>query len=600
MESSSVRTDGDAAVSSVIGTVLMLTVTMVVFAGFSTVVLKEFETSPRAPRSDLVSISRGTVAQSTMMIAHQGGESFPLTEGLIVVNEGRYSKETKLSALRPEILARLGASWDPGDTLCVRGPDPLLCMFPADAEVGGAYIVVANTLMVDVGERGKPGPAPPRPDLTVSLVSQSPPNPWIDQDITWTVLISNKGTIATPGSVSVSIQVAGNQVATASTAGPLAPGASVERTSSTWKGTLGFVSLKFIVDPANLIDESNEVNNEFVTTINVEPNFPFLDTNEDGLYQLGIDIPKTKDDLKQGASYKFINAAPHGLVIPAGVGPLTGNKIEFTAGSDGNDYLIIAVDLKATSEEIVLNGPAKIQLKNANLLAENKAVILSTTGSIQATGSTIKSNEEKISLTSTGAGISLSSGSVQTLLQAKKDIVLSAATSIQAVGSNIQSTNEKVTMSTTTGAISIQSTSTQTTIKAKKEITITAGTSIQAAGASIRSVDGNTPYDVVVLKANNGPINFSNGTLTAKDYDEDSGESKSYVMNAKNGDINAKDSNIHVKSHLRFKVSPCPPHMVFLDRAIFSGPDTSAEIDPKKTCSTNPGTGSTKDVEHDD
>lgn len=659
-----VRTD-DAAVSSVIGTVLMLTVTVVVFSGLGVVVLKEFESNPGAPRTDLVAISRGTLASSTMLIAHQGGESIPLGDGFIVVNVGQYAKETKLSALKPEILAHLGPTWDPGESLCVRGPGPL-CMNPQDDEVRGAYVVVSNTLMVDVGERGKPGIAPPRPDVTISLVSQAPAKPWVDQDVTWTFKITNKGVVATPGAVALTVQVGSDIVAAVSTPGSLAPGASVDMQTPIWKAKLGFHSLSATVDPNNLIDESNEVNNQYSSSVYIEPKQPFLDKNEDGVYQQGIDELIT---ITPGGGDKWVyNAGVHGLVIPAGAAASTGGnwvgkQFDFTAGDNGNDFLIIGVNLINDNGEghISITGPAKIQLDGITLINSKKTIMISSSqGTVQAigtkitakeevrveahagltaNGANIVSTEENILLKSQAAGLVLNSAPSQTVIQAKKGVDFTAATTLQANGANIKSTDYHVSLTgasisansgvTTTsiqakknveltataslqangasitstdekvivkanGGISLNSGSAVTAIRAKEQVEVTAGTSIQAVKATIRSIDGsNNPNNWVILKANNGPIDFNNGTLVAKDYSSNTNSVDSFVMEAINGAINVKDATISVKSNLRFKVdNPCTTFTVLVDKVKFTGADTSAQIVPAASCATGtPTTG---------
>ena len=72
----------DDAVSSVIGTVLMLGITVTVFSGISLVVLSEVGENSDSIHADL-SILEGEAA---VLLRHGGGESIPLSSGHLLVN----------------------------------------------------------------------------------------------------------------------------------------------------------------------------------------------------------------------------------------------------------------------------------------------------------------------------------------------------------------------------------------------------------------------------------------------------------------------------------------------------------------------------------
>jgi flagellin-like protein len=130
----------DRAVSSVIGTVLMLGITVTVFAAFSLVVLDGLEEEPRPPRTDL-----RVLAGERLLIQHQGGEALQLAHGLLVVNVGGQEQVVPLTTLGSEFD---GADhWRIGTSLCIS------CLYPGQ-DIQGILLVYHNTLLLSHGQRG--------------------------------------------------------------------------------------------------------------------------------------------------------------------------------------------------------------------------------------------------------------------------------------------------------------------------------------------------------------------------------------------------------------------------------------------------------------
>lgn len=359
----------ESAVSSVIGTVLMLGITTAVFGGFAIVALGYVQDQPHAPRADLAMVQES----GSLYIQHKGGESFSARDGTLYVN---VAGSQVTHALSDAAFDALGTSWRVGSLVCVQGNAPG-CLYPASADVRGAFLVDENALLTEVGERGSTGPVTPPtfPDLTVSLLSQSPPAPGVGQGITWTVRIANGG-LAPTAAVPLAVQVEVNSVvvATATATGPLADGATLDATSTpAWTGTLGTHTLRLTVDAAGLIAESNEGNNVATSSFTVavgtpDPGQAFIDTNNDGLYTSGTDslIPNSQ---VTDCNY---NAGGNGLVLPPSVGAITAASCDFEAGGD----LYLAVSLTATSGTLNLEGDDVTVAPGVTLNAQGSLTIV--------------------------------------------------------------------------------------------------------------------------------------------------------------------------------------------------------------------------------
>ena len=110
------------------------------------------------------------------------------------------------------------------------------------------------------------------PDLVVDSVSISPASPVAGQAVSFSAVVRNAGTVATPPGVStgVSYRVDGVQVASGSASVALAPGATVTVAgASSWTATAGTHTVAAVADPGGLIAEANEGNNQLSRSITV-------------------------------------------------------------------------------------------------------------------------------------------------------------------------------------------------------------------------------------------------------------------------------------------------------------------------------------------
>lgn len=331
------RTD-ETGVSSVVGTILMLAITVSVFGGFAVVVLGDLQSDPQPPRSDLAAVQD----EGSLYFLHKGGEGFS-ADGTLHVNRRGYDVAIPFTDPR---LAGLGPTWDVGDLLCVQG-DADGCLYASHEDIRGAFLVDGDSLVGDVGERGQEGTPPAYPDLIVELAATSPAEIAAGMTATWTARITNVGTVATDGSaLLVAILVDGNQVAIASASGPLGANASVDAVSTpAWTATtIGSHTLELEVDQGDAILEESEGNNDASTTFQVlagvsDPGEPFIDADGDGLYGPGdtlVDATEFTDGSYTGSG---------DLTLPASIGPIEAATIDFeTSGS-----LVINTDITSTT-----------------------------------------------------------------------------------------------------------------------------------------------------------------------------------------------------------------------------------------------------------
>lgn len=148
----------EQAVSSVVGTILMLAVTVSVFGGLSVVVLNEVRSADAPPQADLAFVADGNRA----VLVHRGGEDVLLSDGFVLLNANGAELRYDLSAFAAQTAD--GRHWRIGETLCLSGPsppDPLRTCLLEDVPILGATVVAGGGLVADEGERGgDAGPCP--------------------------------------------------------------------------------------------------------------------------------------------------------------------------------------------------------------------------------------------------------------------------------------------------------------------------------------------------------------------------------------------------------------------------------------------------------
>lgn len=345
----------DDAVSSVIGTVLMLGITVTVFSGVSLVVLSEVGENSDSIHADL-SILEGEAA---VLLRHGGGESIPLSSGHLLVNVEGSEQEVPLSQFSAETADP--DQLDIGDSLCIS------CLYPGQ-EVLGVVVIADQGILLAHGERGTPqGLA--QPDLSVGLLSADPAAPWNGTTVTFEIRVENIGAASAVAS-SVRFLVDDVEVDSASV-GPLAPGANAT-VNGTWTAATGSVVVRAVVDPTDLIAEEDEANNDAALVLDVsagtpDPGAPFEDTNGDGLFENALDVLLTVATVADGVH----DAGDRGLVIPPSVGALSATSWDI----QGNGTHRILIDLTSTGGDITIDG-----LGDLHVLGN-----LTSAGALQAT-----------------------------------------------------------------------------------------------------------------------------------------------------------------------------------------------------------------------
>jgi subtilase family serine protease len=102
------------------------------------------------------------------------------------------------------------------------------------------------------------------PDLTVAAITSSPETPTFDDEVTFTVTISNRGAVAS-GQCYVAYYIDGDYL-DRDYVPPLDPGASAKHTF-TWTAEAGIHDITAVVDYLEEVNESVEGNNEKTFTL---------------------------------------------------------------------------------------------------------------------------------------------------------------------------------------------------------------------------------------------------------------------------------------------------------------------------------------------
>lgn len=367
-------------VSSVVGTTLMLAITISVFAGFSLVVMGEVSDGGERTRADLHLLQGEEV-----LLQHRGGDALALAQGRLLLNVDGAEAVVPLA----DLTAQLDGDWGVGETLC------LSCLYPG-ASLDGVLLVYGNALLVSEGARGAALPA--GIDLAPATPLLAPAAPAPGDEVTFSVTVRNLGA-DTAAATSLRFTLDGSVLAEP-VVPSLAGGASTVVTA-TWTATSGDHTLLAGVDPDDDVAETDESNNDAQRGFTVEPladpGFPYVDADGDGRYDPATDTPLDPAEVQDGR----YDAGAGSLVIPASVGPITAASIDFRAGGD----LVIAVDLTAINQELELQAGGNATLAGITLITEQGGpdLELQAGGWIDASNSTLES--KAVTLAAAGGGI---------------------------------------------------------------------------------------------------------------------------------------------------------------------------------------------------
>lgn len=233
---------GDDAVSSVIGTVLILAITVGAFGGVAIVVLDAVEESHEAPRADIDVQQRGR----NFVVLHRGGDRIDASDVDLIVYTDGVATTYSLAASDTD------GTWMPGENICI----PCIHGVADGVEVilrhGGSSVAAA------AGTSGPVNLGSGPPDLSpISLEA----DPFVEgENGTFRVTVQNTGFFAA-GAFTVLFEVddvaVGNPIPVAGVPGD----DSVEVESPAWSGAVGSHTLTVTVDDGDTVAEGDETNN---------------------------------------------------------------------------------------------------------------------------------------------------------------------------------------------------------------------------------------------------------------------------------------------------------------------------------------------------
>lgn len=611
---------GEEAVSSVVGTVLMLGVTLAVFTGLGVVVLSEFEDQQAAPRADLALVQQ----DSGVLILQQGGEPVPLGVARIVVNVGGSEQVTPVSAMPGA--AALGPTLDLGEALCIQGSDGTRCLYPPAQDVRGVLLVADGFLMAQSGERGDPSlPLPQPPDLAIQALTWTPPAPVTPDAVTFSATLANLGG-DTSTAVTVTFRLDGVLLGTTQVAGPVTGGSTAVVSSPAWTATPGSHTVTATADPADLIAENDESNNARTAPLDAaagtaDPGFPYEDANGDGLYTVGTDGPLAATAVTDGLHQC---AAGMGLTIPASVGAITAAAIDYSC--DG--AVTLAVGLTSTSGAVTVESGGTLRLASGSSIASAGSLTLAPQGELFANGTTLTAggavdlgdstaaragtsfylNEATIDNTAGTGDLSIQSlGTVDltgAAVRSRGDIGVggyTAANSAQSVllsGATLDATGGTGQIGLHDLAGSVLGAGSSTSILARAAIVIEASQDVDLSQATVGNSAGSGGITVsgvsltfsgATVSTNGAVVLTGSGTTTCAGCTVSSGGDVTLV--GPGGTMDVRGSTLTAAGNRDLKLTVATGFQVLVDGATFADRNNRADVTPNGVASGTPLSG---------
>lgn len=375
-----------AAMSTVVGTVLMLTISVTVIGGFAFVVMEEFSQQERGPPADLRVLARG----GQVVLEHRGGPALVTAEATVWTNVMGSEQEHNLADLsKPGDPGR----WVLGESVCVAGPDAD-CLRPAGS-VRGVAVATPTRLLLEHGERGDPAASPDwRPDLVIGKVRGRPSDAVKGEEVRLEANLENDGFDPATGTLEVAFFVDGTLVGHGQTSGLLDGGQEVTVQGPLWTAEQGSHTVRAAADPDDTVDEIDETNNEGTGGMafdlgRADPGHAYEDVACDGIYEIGPDTPLDGGELDDGQ-----HATPEDgtcLVVPSSVGTLTAASFALS----GHGGVTLSVDLTASTGSIEITSQtdqADVDVQGVLLeTAANTADIRLTAGrDVHVEGATLR------------------------------------------------------------------------------------------------------------------------------------------------------------------------------------------------------------------
>lgn len=414
---------GDDAVSDVVGTVLLLGITVAAFSVLSVAVLDQFDRNPPPAR---VEFRVDTVGSRTSITA-VWGESIDIEDTKLIyeINYARTIREVHLSPLAGNLIHRIPdslTSWDVGETIRLSCPVGETCAHPGDRITN---VSVVQTLSNTVLFSSEPGVSRgsilnPVADLLLTVESitdplRAPTEPlYSGGTIQSVVKIRNDGVLSIPADRQLNIRfyVDGSTTPfhTSTQTGGLAPGAFFfVTTTPAFTATTGTHSLRAVVEATPAVIEAAYGNNEVIRAFTVvagvfDPGAPYEDGNGDILYNPYV----ASDNLLAAATVlDGVHTAPAGksLIIPASVGPIvTTNSITFSAPS-GRLYIRVGLETTNPPSSITLNGATTVNVTGTFDVKSRDDLLITSAGQIDVSGVRLDTDADPIMVRSTGGPV---------------------------------------------------------------------------------------------------------------------------------------------------------------------------------------------------
>lgn len=139
------------AVSSVLGTVLLVGITVTTFTGVAILVMGELSESQDVQRTD-IALDHG---RGVTVLQLQGGDPVRASEGTLRLDIGGTIVDRPLSDASDQWST--ASQWTLGDRVCVAGPASAGCLYPEGTDVRGVMVIARGTVVLTEGSfKGEP------------------------------------------------------------------------------------------------------------------------------------------------------------------------------------------------------------------------------------------------------------------------------------------------------------------------------------------------------------------------------------------------------------------------------------------------------------
>lgn len=248
------------------------------------------------------------------------------------------------------------------------------------------WLCIILVILIGIGICSIPAFAAGQPDLIVTNITWSPANPVPGNEISFSATIKNQGAAASPAGVvhGVSFSVDGTKVSwSAGYNSSISPNQSVTVTANggpgnkaTWKAVFGSHTIQAYVDDANRIAESNETNNTFNKSLNINTQADLIVTD----ISWSPANPVAGNAITFSATIKNIGTAATPAGVVDGVGfSVDGTKVSWSAGFNSsispNQSVTVTANggpnNKATWISVSGNHTVQAYVDDANRIAES-------------------------------------------------------------------------------------------------------------------------------------------------------------------------------------------------------------------------------------